>query len=1131
MNMSLKEDLVDKVKRLLCLPLLLWIAGFGLTASGQTPEQLIAGTGARVDQVFLAESGQPYTVVKVKASLDSGRPYFARAYSWSVVGYAARCFYLNQSLAAANARLQQNARYYLRELTPADEAEILPTTAELNTSTYARIVDRDSLHWHADMVLRLIEMYGANGSVAPGRMDAATEAKCLQPIWHYVRLVSRLAKAEYLNSKTWHLWESENHHVQCFSIAWHFSKIAKDLPEYQNQTYNDGSTPTQLYAAWNAYFVEYVRERFRKGLFVEMRSDGYNGESIRGIYNFYDFGDSAVKEHAGVYLDLFWAYWAQEQFNDVSGGGKARRPFQNTFTAGHGGIVSNMANLYFDIGVEPEVEGHSVNPLLSSYRPPPVVADIAVDVQGRGTYEVRQSAQGLGQAGTTDWDQSKNLTPYRLNTNGGGIARYTYCDPAFIMGTPMVKARPLNDWVAISSQNRVQGVIFSGAAEASRILPCVLPSDESEARNQFWSVQCKGSMITQMLATNSGGSQMWAWISKAGLGDPVQENGIVFVESDEVDGAYAAIRPVSTGYTLIDNYDFASINPPASWVVQLNDKFKPLILEVMAKDQVADFAAFKALVKARTPSFTGNLVTYTTIYGDVLTLDASYANDPTVNGVPVDYTPAQSYDSPFLHGDYNGETFVIEKGSRQVVYDFGTPPAISNLSPADGSVNVALDAVLSVTFNESIAAGSGLIALKNLTDGTQISINITDGTQVSISGSTLTINPTANLLIGKAYAIQIPAGAIEDAAGDAFVGITNDTTWNFTTITTAPPKIVAVNDGSFGGSGAPASVTQSIAVGTGADMLIVMTSSELGGLGPMTVTYGGVAMNLAIGNLSNSAIWYLDLSIPGISGTNVVVDMSNYSTRNGFAAGWVSIDGHLEAGESIMLHSTGTSAAQTNSVSLTTSAQTFNVVNFNANATGGTITVDSPNPTVIYSDTDIGSARSAAAYATGVAPGSLAYQWTLSGVTPPNTNYRRIDSAAFTVIGNTFSGWLGGYPGVGAQTGLGDDPDGDGIPNGIEAWFGTHPAESSSSHANLASNGTTTTFTHPQSVNPPADLSLFYQWSPNLTDWYPCDGLSGPNNGVTTVSVMGSNIQGTTKTVTLQSNGSLPRLFLRAAVE
>jgi len=54
---------------------------------------------------------------------------------------------------------------------------------------------------------------------------------------------------------------------------------------------------------------------------------------------------------------------------------------------------------------------------------------------------------------------------------------------------------------------------------------------------------------------------------------------------------------------------------------------------------------------------------------------------------------------------------------------------------------------------------------------------------VSVSGAVLTINPTADLLAGKSYALQIAATAIDDLAGNSFAGITNDTTWNFTTPT------------------------------------------------------------------------------------------------------------------------------------------------------------------------------------------------------------------------------------------------------------------------------------------------------------------------------------------------------------
>jgi hypothetical protein len=345
----------------------------------------------------------------------------------------------------------------------------------------------------------------------------------------------------------------------------------------------------------------------------------------------------------------------------------------------------------------------------------------------------------------------------------------------------------------------------------------------------------------------------------------------------------------------------------------------------------------------------------------------------------------------------------------------------------------------------------------------------------------------------------------------------------------APNTIIPVNSGNFGGSAPGTTVTQSIDVGAGADMLIVMTSAELGTGDPvMSVTYGGVAMTRAVGNRANSAIWYLDLATPGISGSGVMVEMSGYTTRNGFAAGWVSIDGNLAAGESITLHSTGTSAAQSNTVDLKTTVETFNVVNFNGNGTSGTITVNSPNPTVIYTDSNIGSARAAAAYASAVAAGSNTYQWSLSGLTPPNADYRRIDAAAFAVVGNDFSDWIAGYPGVGDQTGLDDDPDGDGNPNGVEAWFGTNPAVSSAGLANLATAGTITTFTHPVSTNPPVDLVIVYQWSPDLVDWYACDGVDGPPTGQTvTVS---SNTVDTTTTVTATASEPMDGLFLRAGV-
>ncbi|MCX6872724.1 MAG: DUF2341 domain-containing protein [Verrucomicrobia bacterium] len=108
-----------------------------------------------------------------------------------------------------------------------------------------------------------------------------------------------------------------------------------------------------------------------------------------------------------------------------------------------------------------------------------------------------------------------------------------------------------------------------------------------------------------------------------------------------------------------------------------------------------------------------------------------------------------------------------------------TLPVISSLSPADNANEVFIDTNLVVTFSEAITKGTGNITIKNLTDATQTTIAVTDTTQVSISGSVMTINPTADLVNGKNYAIQIAATAIDDLAGNSFPGVIDDTTWNF----------------------------------------------------------------------------------------------------------------------------------------------------------------------------------------------------------------------------------------------------------------------------------------------------------------------------------------------------------------
>lgn len=282
-----------------------------------------------------------------------------------------------------------------------------------------------------------------------------------------------------------------------------------------------------------------------------------------------------------MFLDLYFAYWPEEQIGGHMGGGASRLMGNNAYRhiRDHGNAV--FAWNYFGIGKQAGLNGHDVAALTSSYRPPVVVVDIVTDAKGRGCYEIRQRAQGLVvDRGSSFPVATAAEPPTKFRLDEGGILRYSYCDPACILGTPMVPAKRDQEWAGISSQARWQGVIFEGPGDP-RIVPVPRPSNNSIASNAFWSVQSKGCLITQKLKSSKGAAEMMVWTSQKGLPAPVEEKGIVFVEAP---GAYAAIRPGYGKYTLSDKAltytkeTGGKVDTPPGWILCPEDEFAPVIL-------------------------------------------------------------------------------------------------------------------------------------------------------------------------------------------------------------------------------------------------------------------------------------------------------------------------------------------------------------------------------------------------------------------------------------------------------------------------------------------------------------------------------------------------------------------------
>jgi hypothetical protein len=213
--------------------------------------------------------------------------------------------------------------------------------------------------------------------------------------------------------------------------------------------------------------------------------------------------------------------------------------------------------------------------------------------------------------------------------------------------------------------------------------------------------------------------------------------------------------------------------------------------------------------------------------------------DQNGNGIEDDLT-IEGHSKFFLMGGNAGKWGFVNYGVMNPTmtengtithYDYMLPdpldsesPSLISMNPANQSTDAAMWQDLKLVFNEKIAAGTGEIEIYN-SDGTiWARIDVTDSSKVAVVDSTLSINPTENLLPGKSYYVQVPASAITDLSGNAFVGIQGKRAWNFA-IATPGVRVVATNGTTTTEGGGTASFTLRLDSKPSANVVIPVGSS------------------------------------------------------------------------------------------------------------------------------------------------------------------------------------------------------------------------------------------------------------------------------------------------------------------
>ena len=566
------------------------------------------------------------------------------------------------------------------------------------------------------MLYRLYFWFSTGNGRLSGRLRPDAERALLELLWERT---ARKNDIHLTRDSTWWLVGSENHDVNLKVSSLLSSQIFMREPEYVSRVYPDlGSgggwsywpqfrrrlgiesddgpegradgkdgkeyTARDHYEAWVPFLMEYIRERASKGFFVEVASSGYMRHTMSYLYDLYDYcGDEDLRGRTGMFLDLIWAEWAQDQLSGWRGGAKTRV---------HMDVRDGRDAMYwgsaFLLGGSGDATRTWFSQFSSDYELPEVVWQLALDREGLGSFAYISRKPG-------EEPDRRPRPPGTERTllcdTDSRLLRYSWVTPDYILGTQMDHPGAIHSH--LSAVARFQGMLFGTSPSA-----LVYPRDVDVTDPQNWkmytgqitegketltfngrlyrSVQHEHVLITQQsrgwteanpewFPMNCKDSRPFGVYFAENLEVVEEEGGWIFVKEGN---AFLAVKVVLSGYAWNNQRT----------VALCEDRFSPIIFEAGRTDRYASLEEFAAAILNNSFSIGETVVpgwhtlTYTGAGPNAREIYFNAANNeiPQIDGQCVDYAPEQTFASPYIHSAYGSGVVEITKGETRLTLDF-----------------------------------------------------------------------------------------------------------------------------------------------------------------------------------------------------------------------------------------------------------------------------------------------------------------------------------------------------------------------------------------------------------------------------------------------------------------------------